>query len=78
MGDDVIGSFSLQAAAFSSYCERKFEIEPVQVIYSDGNSYIYPDLSEYKMEVPLTYINNTIGVSLEAEEVYSFFVYTYF
>ena len=36
---------------FSKYCERKFEIEPVEVIYSDGKSYIYPDLSVYNMEV---------------------------
>ncbi|PQP95541.1 phenylalanine--tRNA ligase beta subunit cytoplasmic-like [Prunus yedoensis var. nudiflora] len=55
--------------AFSAYCERKFEIEPIEVIYSDGKSYIYPDLSIYNMDVSLSYVNGTIGVSLEAEEV---------
>ncbi|CAB4279240.1 unnamed protein product [Prunus armeniaca] len=55
--------------AFSAYCERKFEIEPVEVVYSDGKSYIYPDLSIYNMDVSLPYVNGTIGVSLEAEEV---------
>ncbi|KAM6569381.1 hypothetical protein CsatB_017366 [Cannabis sativa] len=55
--------------AFSAYCEKKFEIEPVEVTYSDGKKFIYPDLSIYNMEVPLSYINSAIGVSLEAEEV---------
>ncbi|KAH0975875.1 hypothetical protein GBA52_017774 [Prunus armeniaca] len=54
--------------AFSAYCERKFEIEPVEVIYSDGKSCVYPDLSIYNMDVSLSYVNGTIGVSLEAEE----------
>ncbi|KAJ4702987.1 phenylalanine--tRNA ligase beta subunit, cytoplasmic-like [Melia azedarach] len=56
---------------FSEYCKRKYEVEPVEVVYPDGSSYVYPDLSVYNMEVPLSYINGTIGVSLEAEEVTS-------
>ncbi|KAL5544838.1 hypothetical protein UlMin_008622 [Ulmus minor] len=55
--------------AFSAFCLKKFEIEPVEVIYSDGKSYISPDLSVYNMEVSLSYINDCIGVSLEAKEV---------
>ncbi|KAK1551612.1 hypothetical protein Q3G72_001263 [Acer saccharum] len=54
---------------FSEYCKRKYEVEPVEVIYSDGRSYVCPDLSVYNMEVPLPYISGSIGVSLEAEEV---------
>ncbi|OMO69889.1 Phenylalanyl-tRNA synthetase, class IIc, beta subunit, archae/euk cytosolic [Corchorus olitorius] len=56
---------------FSAYCERKFEVEPVEVIDADGKSSIYPDLSEYKMEVPLSYITGTVGVPLEVDEVTS-------
>ncbi|XP_022134928.1 phenylalanine--tRNA ligase beta subunit, cytoplasmic [Momordica charantia] len=56
---------------FSALCRKKFEIEPVEVIHSDGKSSIYPDLSLYNMEVSLSYITNSIGVSLEAEEVTS-------
>jgi len=64
-------TFSLfsQVTIFSAYCQRKFEVEPVEVIYSDGRSFIYPDLSVYNMEVPLSYITGSIGVSLEAEKV---------
>ncbi|KAE9602240.1 hypothetical protein Lal_00049746 [Lupinus albus] len=54
---------------FSEYCENKFVVEPVEVIYSDGESHIYPDLSVYNMEVSLPYLSGLIGVSLKAEEV---------
>ncbi|GKV47436.1 hypothetical protein SLEP1_g54340 [Rubroshorea leprosula] len=56
---------------FSAYCERKFEVQPVEVKYCDGKSYVYPDLSVYNMEVPLSYITDSIGVSLDAQEVTS-------
>lgn len=51
------------------YCQRKFEVEPVEVVYSDGKSYVCPDLSVYDMEVPLSYINGAIGISLESTQV---------
>ncbi|KAL0709574.1 hypothetical protein Bca4012_016552 [Brassica carinata] len=58
--------------AFSEYCERKFEIEPVEVTYHhNGESYIYPDLPVYDMEIPLSYINSITGVSLDVIEVIS-------
>ncbi|KAL0365809.1 UNVERIFIED_CONTAM: Phenylalanine--tRNA ligase beta subunit, cytoplasmic [Sesamum radiatum] len=53
---------------FSVYCERKFEVEPVQVIYPDGKSCICPDLSLYQM-VALIYITSAVGVPLPAHEV---------
>ncbi|TYK28376.1 putative phenylalanine--tRNA ligase beta subunit isoform X2 [Cucumis melo var. makuwa] len=56
---------------FSTLCKKKFEIEPVEVIYPDGRSCIYPEISLYNMEVSLSYINKCIGVSLETEEVIS-------
>ncbi|KAL0351371.1 UNVERIFIED_CONTAM: Phenylalanine--tRNA ligase beta subunit, cytoplasmic [Sesamum calycinum] len=56
---------------FSVYCERKFEVEPVEVRYPDGKSYICPDLSLYKMVVPLSYVTSAVGVSLPAHEVAS-------
>ncbi|XVE58892.1 hypothetical protein DITRI_Ditri04bG0205300 [Diplodiscus trichospermus] len=56
---------------FSAYCKRKFEVEPVEVISYDGSSSVYPDLSEYNMEVPLSYISGSIGVPLEVDEVTS-------
>lgn len=37
--------------------------------YDSGESYICPDLAVYDMEVPLSYITDLMGVSLEVEEV---------
>ncbi|KAF3639732.1 putative phenylalanine--tRNA ligase beta subunit [Capsicum annuum] len=54
---------------FSVYCERKFEVEPVKVTYSDGKSFVYPDLSIYNMNVPLSYITGIIGVQLPEEKL---------
>ncbi|WCJ21809.1 Phenylalanine--tRNA ligase beta subunit [Euphorbia peplus] len=57
--------------AFSTCCKNKFEVEPVEVISPNGESNVYPDLSTYNMDVPLSYISRQIGVSLEAEQVTS-------
>ncbi|KAK6925188.1 tRNA synthetase, B5-domain [Dillenia turbinata] len=54
---------------FSLYCDRKYEVEPVEVVYSDGKSEVYPDLSVYKIAVPLSYITGYIGISLEPDQV---------
>ncbi|KAJ0936568.1 putative phenylalanine--tRNA ligase [Helianthus annuus] len=54
---------------FSVYCKQKFEVEPVEVTYPDGKSYICPELSPYDMKVSLSYINRIAGVSLEANKV---------
>ncbi|ERN15392.1 phenylalanine--tRNA ligase beta subunit, cytoplasmic [Amborella trichopoda] len=54
---------------FSMYCERIFEVEPVEVVGPDGKSSMCPDLSVFEMKVPLSYITSSIGVSLEANEV---------
>ncbi|KAI7754920.1 hypothetical protein M8C21_027030, partial [Ambrosia artemisiifolia] len=55
---------------FSVYFERKFEVEPVVVTYSDGKSYIYPELSPYDMKVSLSFINRIVGVTLEANKIF--------
>lgn len=54
---------------FSVYCERKFEVEPVKVTYTDGRSFVCPDLSLYHISVPLSYITSLVGVNLQATEV---------
>ncbi|MQL98508.1 hypothetical protein Taro_031228, partial [Colocasia esculenta] len=56
---------------FSEYCERKFEVEPVEVVYPNGSSHIYPDLSDYSLEVSLSYITSQAGVKMETNEIIS-------
>lgn len=54
---------------FSEYCEKKFEVEPVEVLSANGDSNIYPDLSCRSMEVSLSYICGAIGAPLKAKQV---------
>lgn len=67
---------------FSEYCERKYEAEPVEVVYPDERTFevesfegvqsrasIYPDLSITEFEVPISVITEPIGVALTASEV---------
>ena len=63
---------SSKVTMFSVYCQSKFEVERVEVVYSDGKSSVYPDLSLYHMEVPLSYITVIVGVPLEENEVLHF------
>ncbi|KAI3887278.1 hypothetical protein MKW98_031230 [Papaver atlanticum] len=58
----------------SVYCKRKFEVEPVEVICSNGESCVSPDLSSFYMEVPLTKNTDWIGVSLDASQVTSLLI----
>ncbi|KAH0451888.1 hypothetical protein IEQ34_019187 [Dendrobium chrysotoxum] len=67
---------------FSEYCDSKFEVEPVEVVYPDDRQFedcasegifkgknIYPDLAETVMDIPLSVITCPIGVSLGVAEV---------
>lgn len=54
---------------FSEYCSTPFEVEPVEVIDSFGESHVYPDLSPHELEVPLSYINNSLGLDLDTAAV---------
>lgn len=56
---------------FSMYCERKFEVEPVEVINPDEKSVVYPDLSIWNLEIDLPYISRSIGVPFKEDEVIS-------
>eukprot|EP00878_Enallax_costatus_P014727 GHUV01015410.1.p1 GENE.GHUV01015410.1~~GHUV01015410.1.p1 ORF type:complete len:429 (+),score=134.65 GHUV01015410.1:294-1580(+) len=56
-------------AMFSEYCQTPFEVEPVEVIDSFGESHVYPDLAPHQLDVSLDYINNSLGLSLPAAEI---------
>jgi phenylalanyl-tRNA synthetase beta chain len=54
---------------FSEYCERRFEIEPVQVIDASGASAVYPEVTPRTLDVPVSMINGHLGLSLPASQV---------
>ena len=67
---------------FSEYCERKYEVEPVKVVYPDERTSeielpevthsqrdIYPDLSVTNFKASVSEITGRVGISLTATEV---------
>lgn len=55
---------------FSVYSEIKYMAEPIEVIYPNGVTIVYPDLSDYTMKVALSDITEkVVGISLEADKV---------
>eukprot|EP00240_Pyramimonas_obovata_P000517 CAMPEP_0118935706 /NCGR_PEP_ID=MMETSP1169-20130426/15784_1 /TAXON_ID=36882 /ORGANISM="Pyramimonas obovata, Strain CCMP722" /LENGTH=593 /DNA_ID=CAMNT_0006878765 /DNA_START=54 /DNA_END=1835 /DNA_ORIENTATION=+ len=53
---------------FSCYCNEPFTVEPVDVTDSTGAKETYPDLTQRKVEVDMSYINARVGVHFEAEQ----------
>lgn len=56
-------------AMFSRYCSTPYEVEPVEVIDSFGESRVYPDLSPRELEVESSYVNGALGLDLGQEEM---------
>jgi phenylalanyl-tRNA synthetase beta chain len=54
---------------FSTYCKKPFTVEPVEVLYPDGNKYVYPDLSDRTMNAKVSYINSCVGIDCTPDEL---------
>ncbi|KAK9915515.1 hypothetical protein WJX75_000157 [Coccomyxa subellipsoidea] len=54
---------------FSEYCSTPFEVEPVEVVDSFGQSHVFPDLTSRAMDVDVAYINRCVGVELGAPAI---------
>jgi phenylalanyl-tRNA synthetase beta chain len=54
---------------FSLYCAKPFTVEPVEVVYPDGSKHIVPDLSCRKVEASVDYINKSIGIQVDVDEI---------
>ncbi|XP_053315679.1 phenylalanine--tRNA ligase beta subunit [Spea bombifrons] len=48
---------------FSEYCDEPFTVEAAEVIYPDGRTCIYPELSYRKESIHAEKINGNIGIS---------------
>ncbi|KAJ8523421.1 hypothetical protein ONZ45_g133 [Pleurotus djamor] len=60
---------NMVATMFSEYCAEPFTIEPVKVIFPDGETRITPDISTRTMAAHASYVNSCTGLSLRADEV---------
>ncbi|KAG2482402.1 hypothetical protein HYH03_018663 [Edaphochlamys debaryana] len=54
---------------FAEYCERPFEVEPVEVVDAFGAKTVYPDLSCRSLSLTADYVNSLLGVSLPPQQV---------
>ncbi|KAF4602096.1 phenylalanine--tRNA ligase subunit beta [Pleurotus pulmonarius] len=60
---------NMVATMFSEYCAEPFTIEPVKVVFPDGQTRITPDISTRVMSAHASYINSCTGLSLSSLEV---------
>ncbi|KAJ2828966.1 phenylalanine--tRNA ligase subunit beta [Coemansia sp. 'formosensis'] len=54
---------------FSGYCAEPFAVEPVEVVYPDGKSIVYPDLEPITMHTTAKYLNSIVGIDLSSDEI---------
>jgi len=57
------------ACMFSQYCKVPYEVEPVEVIDSFGESHVYPELSPRTLDVSVSTINQGLGLTLTTEQL---------
>lgn len=56
-------------AMFGKYCEEPFTVEPVEVVYPDGATHVYPDVSLRSLTVKPDYINAAAGINITPPEM---------
>ncbi|KAF8812567.1 phenylalanyl-tRNA synthetase [Phlegmacium glaucopus] len=60
---------NMVATMFAEYCAESFTIEPVKIVFPNGQTRISPDLSGRQMTAHATYVNSCTGLSLSSTEV---------
>lgn len=56
-------------AGFSEYCETPYQVEGVEVIYDNGESYITPTMEEQEFKCTREYINKKLGTDFSAKKI---------
>ncbi|KAJ2707724.1 phenylalanine--tRNA ligase subunit beta [Coemansia sp. IMI 203386] len=54
---------------FSGYCAEPFTVEPVEVVYPDGQSFVYPNLEQRTVETSTKYLNSVVGINQTSDEI---------
>ncbi|KAJ2380602.1 phenylalanine--tRNA ligase subunit beta [Coemansia sp. RSA 2611] len=54
---------------FSGYCAEPFSVEPVEVVYPDGKSIVYPDLEQRTVHTTAKYLNGIVGIDQSCDEI---------
>ena len=59
-------------AGFSLYCKKQFTVEPVRVVYKEGNDvtvHVTPDFSPRKIVSSMPYVNSVCGFDVGPNDV---------
>ncbi|KAJ2440296.1 phenylalanine--tRNA ligase subunit beta, partial [Coemansia sp. RSA 2424] len=62
-------ALNIMLTMFSGYCSEPFAVEPVEVVYPDGKSIVYPDLELRTLHTTAKYLNGIIGITQSNEEI---------
>ncbi|KAJ2822982.1 phenylalanine--tRNA ligase subunit beta, partial [Coemansia furcata] len=62
-------ALNIMLTMFSGYCAEPFAVEPVEVVYPDGKSIVYPDLEPITMHTTAKYLNSIVGIDLSSDEI---------
>ncbi|KAI8325319.1 beta subunit of phenylalanyl-tRNA synthetase [Martensiomyces pterosporus] len=60
---------NIMLTMFSGYCEEPFTVEPVEVVYPDGKSTVYPDLEPRSMKTTPKYLNGIVGINQTNDQI---------
>ncbi|KAJ2612195.1 phenylalanine--tRNA ligase subunit beta [Coemansia sp. RSA 1365] len=60
---------NIMLTMFSGYCDEPFTVEPVEVVYPDGTTMLYPDLAPREMKTTAKYLNGIVGIEKTDEEI---------
>ncbi|KAJ2487565.1 phenylalanine--tRNA ligase subunit beta [Coemansia sp. RSA 2320] len=60
---------NIMLTMFSGYCAEPFTVEPVEVVYPDGKSIVYPDLEPRLMQTTAKYLNRIVGINQSCGEI---------
>ncbi|KAJ2629761.1 phenylalanine--tRNA ligase subunit beta [Coemansia sp. RSA 1290] len=54
---------------FSQHCKEPFTVEPVEVVYPDGKSFVYPDFETKTITTSASYLNGIVGIDKSNSEI---------
>ncbi|KAH7726362.1 hypothetical protein AAVH_06163 [Aphelenchoides avenae] len=56
-------------AMFGQYCAKPFTVEPVEVVYPNGETFVYPKYEYREQKVNIRSMNTKIGLDLSKQEI---------
>ncbi|KAJ2359210.1 phenylalanine--tRNA ligase subunit beta [Coemansia erecta] len=62
-------ALNIMVTMFSGHCAEPFTVEPMEVVYPDGTTHMYPDLDQRTMATTGTYLNKIVGIEKTSDDI---------